>query len=92
MKQRIFLLSLLPLSFASLINTANAATSSDTYVKCYGISKAGQNDCAGKQGKWAHGCAGLAQKDFDECEWKYKKKADCLKLSGKLSPAKCSKE
>ena len=35
--------------------------------KCYGIAKAGQNDC----GTATHACAGLAKKDNAPDEWKY---------------------
>ena len=33
--------------------------------KCYGIAKAGQNDCATDK----HSCAGLAKTDNDKGEW-----------------------
>jgi uncharacterized membrane protein len=36
-------------------------------VKCYGIAKAGKNDCASA----SHGCAGAAKTDNDPAEWKY---------------------
>jgi uncharacterized membrane protein len=50
--------------------------------KCYGIAKAGQNDC----GTATHGCAGLAKKDKAPEEWKYVAKGTCTKLGGKLKP------
>jgi uncharacterized membrane protein len=49
-------------------------------VKCYGIAKAGKNDCASA----SHGCAGAAKTDNDPAEWKYAPKAECEKLGGKL--------
>jgi uncharacterized membrane protein len=50
--------------------------------KCYGIAKAGKNDC----GTATHACAGLAKKDNAPDEWKYVAKGTCEKLGGKLKP------
>ena len=50
---------------------------------CYGVAKAGQNDCAAKGG--AHSCAGQAKKDNDPMEWKSVAKGSCEKMGGKLS-------
>ena len=47
--------------------------------KCYGVAKAGQNDC----GTAAHTCAGKAKKDNMPEEWKYVAKGTCEKLGGK---------
>jgi uncharacterized membrane protein len=47
--------------------------------KCYGIAKAGQNDC----GTAAHTCAGKATKDNAPEEWKYVPKGTCEKAGGK---------
>jgi uncharacterized membrane protein len=47
--------------------------------KCYGIAKAGQNDC----GTARHSCAGKATKDNAAEEWKYVPKGTCEKLGGK---------
>jgi uncharacterized membrane protein len=55
-------------------------------VKCYGIAKAGQNDC----GTASHGCAGAAKTDNDPAEWKWAPKADCEKAGGKPAPEKKS--
>jgi uncharacterized membrane protein len=53
-------------------------------VKCYGITKAGQNDCATS----AHGCAGAAKTDNDPADWKYAPRADCEKAGGKTDAPK----
>ena len=50
--------------------------------KCYGIAKAGQNDC----GTARHTCAGQAKKDNQPDEWKYVAKGTCEKLGGKKTP------
>ena len=47
--------------------------------KCYGIAKAGQNDC----GTAKHSCAGKAAKDNDPTEWKYVAAGTCEKVGGK---------
>jgi uncharacterized membrane protein len=51
--------------------------------KCYGVAKAGQNDC----GTATHGCAGMANADNDPAEWKFVAKGTCLKAGGRLGPA-----
>ena len=50
--------------------------------KCYGIAKAGQNDC----GTARHSCAGKASKDNVADDWKMVPKGTCQKLGGKTSP------
>jgi len=62
--------------------TAGEAGSKD---KCYGVAKAGKNDCAAN----GHSCAGQAKKDNDPNEWKHMSKDDCAKAGGKTeAPAK----
>ena len=50
--------------------------------KCYGVAKAGQNDCASADG--SHGCSGQATVDKDKNEWKYVAKGTCKKAGGTL--------
>ena len=52
--------------------------------KCYGIAKAGQNDC----GTAKHTCAGKATKSNAPDEWKYVAKGTCAKLGGSTNPGK----
>ncbi len=54
--------------------------------KCFGVAKAGQNDCASATG--SHSCAGQAKKDNDPAEWKFVAKGTCAKLGGKTSASK----
>ena len=54
--------------------------------KCFGIAKAGQNDCANASG--SHACAGQSKADKGADEWKYVAKGTCDKLGGKLAVAK----
>ena len=53
--------------------------------KCYGIAKAGANDCASATG--SHSCAGTATVDNDKGDWKYVERGTCEKMGGTL-PAK----
>ena len=48
--------------------------------KCYGIAKAGQNDCASLSG--SHSCAGQSKVDMDKSEWKYVAKGSCKGMKG----------
>ena len=71
------------------LGLAQAAQAQDTKdrEKCYGIDKAGQNDC----GTATHTCAGKAKKDNAPDEWKYVAKGTCEKLGGRTQPPKPSK-
>ena len=48
--------------------------------KCYGIAKAGQNDCANLAG--THSCAGQAKMDMDKGDWKYVPAGTCKQMGG----------
>ena len=86
MNQRLFVsaavASALTMSLAS--GLARAADDNSTKDKCYGIAKAGQNDCANKAG--AHSCAGQTKADFSADDWKYVAKGTCEKMGGAMSP------
>ena len=47
-------------------------------VKCYGIAKAGQNDC----GSANHDCGGKAKTDSDADDWIYLPAGTCEKIVG----------
>lgn len=72
-----------------LVGQAQAADSKDK-EKCYGIAKAGHNDCAaahGCQGKaGSHGCAGQSKADNAAEDWKYVAKGACAKEGGSTEP------
>ncbi|WP_394780782.1 DUF2282 domain-containing protein [Undibacterium sp.] len=53
--------------------------------KCFGVAKAGQNDCATKTG--SHSCAGQGKKDNDASEWKKVPAGTCEKMGGKVDKA-----
>ncbi|MES3020857.1 MAG: DUF2282 domain-containing protein [Pseudomonadota bacterium] len=74
---------------AALIGISVAATTAQAQTggkagtekeKCYGVAKAGQNDCASSNG--SHSCAGQAKTDNAKTEWKYVAKGTCEKLGG----------
>ncbi|MBE9609536.1 BufA1 family periplasmic bufferin-type metallophore [Chitinilyticum piscinae] len=68
---------------AVLALAANPALAADaSKEKCYGVAKAGSNDCAAN----GHSCAGMAKTDFDGKEWKLVAKGSCLQLKGSLTP------
>jgi uncharacterized membrane protein len=48
--------------------------------KCFGIAKAGQNDCANLSG--SHSCAGQSKVSDDAGEWKYVAKGSCKTMKG----------
>lgn len=48
--------------------------------KCYGVAKAGQNDCANLAG--THSCAAQSTVDNDPGEWKIVPKGTCKELGG----------
>ena len=69
--------SLLTLGAAALATPSFAADKVDM-EKCYGVVKAGKNDCAGP----AHACAGQAKVDSGGKEFVTVPKGTCARLSG----------
>jgi uncharacterized membrane protein len=63
-----------------LLGTAAAHGDSKGKEKCYGVAKAGQNDCGNLAG--THGCAGLAKVDNAPDVWKYVPVGTCKALKG----------
>lgn len=66
-------------SLMSLALVATPATAQEK-EKCFGIAKAGQNDCANIFG--THSCAGQSKVDMDKSEWKYVAKGTCKDMKG----------
>ena len=69
--------SLLAVGALSVSSIATAADKPDV-EKCYGIAKAGKNDCAGA----AHACAGQSKKDAAATEWVSVPKGTCDRIVG----------
>lgn len=66
-------------ALASAVALAAApANAADDMEKCFGIAKAGQNDCAAEG---SNSCAGTSKVDFDPHGWKLVKKGTCVTTS-----------
>ena len=63
---------------------AASAQDKDEKEKCYGIAKAGANDC----GTASHTCAGLAKKSNTPEDWKYVAKGTCEQAGGSTKAPK----
>ena len=62
----------------SVAFAADDAMASAATEKCYGVAKAGKNDCAGP----AHSCQGQSKKDSAAIEWVKLPKGTCERLVG----------
>lgn len=60
------------------MNVTIAADGADNTEKCYGIAKAGKNDCAAN----GHSCAGQSKKDSAPSEWVKLPKGTCERIVG----------
>jgi uncharacterized membrane protein len=74
--------ALIAAAAASLLSSVLVATPAvaQDKEKCYGIAKAGQNDCANLSG--SHSCAGQTKVNDDPADWKYVKKGECKTMKG----------
>lgn len=63
------------------LSAAHAADPGKEKEKCYGIAKAGTNDCANLSG--SHSCAGQSKDAMAAGEWNYVAKGTCEKVGGK---------
>ena len=79
MNQRLIVSSALA-SVLALGLVSQAAAQEKGKEKCFGIAKAGQNDCANLSG--SHSCAGQAKAEAGADEWKYVAKGSCKGLGG----------
>lgn len=80
MKHRLLLAASASALMSTLMAAAPAAAQDSAKEKCYGVAKAGQNDCASVSG--SHSCAGQSKVDMDKMEWKYVAKGTCKALKG----------
>jgi uncharacterized membrane protein len=73
-----------------LLSAGGALAADDKNMeKCWGISKAGQNDCGSD--KTAHSCAGQSKRDYDPNDFKAVKTGTCEKMGGSLVQGKAGK-
>ncbi|WP_095012761.1 DUF2282 domain-containing protein [Tsuneonella mangrovi] len=75
---------------ASLALAGQASAAQPKMEKCYGVAKAGHNDCAAGPGT---SCAGTSTRDFQGNSWKLVPAGTCTKIStpkgnGSLTPIK----
>ncbi len=75
--------SLLTLGAATLATPSFAADKADM-EKCYGVAKAGKNDCAGA----THSCSGQSKMDAQGKDWISVPKGTCERLAGGSLTAK----
>lgn len=68
----------------------DAKAQSQKMEKCFGIVKAGLNDCANATG--THSCATLAKKDADTAEWLLLPEGTCEKIVGGVLEEKSDSE
>jgi uncharacterized membrane protein len=54
--------------------------------KCFGVAKAGHNDCGSN--KTAHACAGQSKVDNDPNDFKFVKTGTCKAMGGSTMPGK----
>jgi uncharacterized membrane protein len=66
-----------------------AAAQSKDQEKCWGVAKAGQNDCGSN--KTAHSCAGQSKKDYDPEDFKVVKAGTCVQMGGSLTQGKAGR-
>lgn len=57
-----------------------AAAQGKNKEKCYGVAKAGQNDCSNLSG--SHTCAGQSKTDQGADEWRYVATSTCKDMQG----------
>jgi uncharacterized membrane protein len=77
------------IALALLAAAAPPSEAAADQEKCYGIAKAGKNDCATADG--SHACSGLSKVDRALNEWKYVAKGSCEKAGGKTTPPPAKK-
>ncbi|MDE2586039.1 MAG: DUF2282 domain-containing protein [Betaproteobacteria bacterium] len=70
---------------AGSLGSISAVAADQAKEKCFGVAKAGQNDCGSNASK--HSCAGQSKMDNDPNDFKLVPKGSCEKMGGKLSAA-----
>jgi uncharacterized membrane protein len=70
-------------TLAALVAPVHAEDAKAATERCYGVAKAGKNDC----GTASHGCANQAEKDNMSSEWVKVPAGLCAKLAGGTTTA-----
>ena len=80
--------SLIHSAVAGLLALGVVAVSSSAFAadeakeKCFGVAKAGQNDCGSNKSK--HSCAGQSKMDNDPSDFKYVPAGTCAEMGGSM--------
>lgn len=73
-------------TLAVSLNTNKDAETAGTSVpkeRCFGVAKAGENDCHAEDD--AHACGGMSQTDNHGQDWKTVDGGTCVKMGGQLA-------
>lgn len=72
------------LAGAIALSTASLPAQAAEGVKCFGIAKAGENDCANKAA--GHSCAGMSKVSYNGQDFKAVASEEaCMEMHGKLA-------
>lgn len=78
----------LAIAGVAIMSSTQAIAKSNKMEKCYGVVKAGKNDCSSAK-KGEHSCAGGASIDGDKNEWILLPKGTCDRIvNGTTKPSK----
>ena len=76
------------LTLATSTSAVAGAIHCEERERCYGVVKAGLNDCATA----TSACSGTSKQDFQKDAWIYIAKGTCEKLGGTLKPPAVAKK
>ena len=79
-KQQVLSVAIGGLLALGVASNASAADKKVEMENCYGVAKAGMNDCGSK--KSGHSCAGQAKKNSDPNDFVALPKGTCNKIAG----------
>ena len=69
--------------FALGVAAGSALAQDKGQEKCWGVAKAGQNDCGSN--KTAHSCSGQSKMNYDPNDFKVVKAGTCVQMGGSLN-------
>jgi len=72
------------LMLIGLVGATSVARADEAKEKCFGVAKAGQNDCGSNMSK--HSCAGQSKVDNDPADYKFVAAGTCAKMGGTMKP------
>ena len=84
-KSKILSIAIGSLLAIGLVGNASAADKKMGMEQCFGVAKAGMNDCSSN--KSAHSCAGQATKNNDPMDFVAVPKGTCDKIAGGMLKA-----